>query len=194
MEIRAFIAIELPEEVKAELEKLKGMLKLKRQPAVKTAGAEATHLTLKFLGNVPTEKIEAIKAVMSEIARGASGFRLELNGVGCFPSTQRPRVIWAGLDGDIDALSHFQEHLEAVLQKLGFPPENRAFSAHLTLGRVREKCSPADTHQIGETVRALDYKSAVRFTARDISLIRSILKPEGPEYATLFRANLGPEA
>ncbi len=192
MEIRAFIAIELPEEVKVELERLKERLKLKRQPTVKVVGGEAIHLTLKFLGNVAMEKIEAIKAEMSEVAKSASGFQLELKGVGCFPNTQRPRVIWAGLEGDVDALSRFQERLESALQKLGFPPENRAFSAHLTLGRVRDRSSPAEVRQIGETVQALDYKPALKFTAREISLIQSILKPQEPEYTTLFRVGLGP--
>lgn len=191
MEIRAFIAVELPEETKAELGRLSEKLKLTKNPACKTVGAGVMHLTLRFLGNVPVEKIEDIKSAILEAAKDTKAFRLKLKDVGCFPDVQRPRVIWVGLDGEVDNLLSFQKRLESALGKLGFPEEGRDFTPHLTLARVRDNCSPAERRRLGEAVRGLDYRPGLEFTVNHIALIRSVLKPQGPEYTTLAEINLG---
>ena len=189
-QIRAFIAIELPQEIKAELGKLQGRLNLKGDHCVKTVDSEAMHLTLKFLGNIAVEKIEEIKTAMGESAGNTGPLQLRLGGIGCFPGVQRPRVIWISLEGQLDGLHSLQRNLEAALERLGFPSEKRSFTAHLTLARVRDNCLPAQRQQLGEMVRDLDYRPTITFTASHISLVRSVLKPQGPEYSILVRFNL----
>ncbi|MBI4333397.1 MAG: RNA 2',3'-cyclic phosphodiesterase [Chloroflexi bacterium] len=187
--LRTFIAIELPEEVKTELEALQRKLGLHREPGVSCVKPASTHLTLKFLGNTPVDKLKDIQETMRSVTAAAGPFVLELKGVGCFPNTRQPRVVWVGLTGGEELLS-IQSLLEGEIEKLGFPAEARAFAAHLTLARVRDNCSPEARRRLGETVAALDYHPGVKFTADHISLIKSVLKPSGPEYTTLYQANL----
>ncbi|MDZ4245941.1 MAG: RNA 2',3'-cyclic phosphodiesterase, partial [Dehalococcoidia bacterium] len=189
-QLRVFVAVELPDNIKGELDSLQEKLKLKRDWGIKTVDAGAMHLTLKFLGNVPSVQVEEIKSALDEAARGITPFSLELKGVGCFPNTRRPRVIWAGLEFKKGTLDDLQKNIDLALEVLGFPPENRPFTAHLTLARVRENCLPGHLRRLGESVAGLDYKPGHVFPIDHFNLMRSILKPQGPEYSVLARIDL----
>ncbi len=189
--IRTFIAIELPEEIKLEMERLQTRLKLKTEAGVTCVKPAASHLTLKFLGNTPVEQVPEIQEIMERVVKGVHPFVLELKGVGCFPDIGRPRVVWVGLAGDED-LPLLQMGLEDALAELGYVKEDREFTAHLTLARLRDDCLPDARRRIGEMVQATDYQPGLKFTAESINLIQSVLKRSGPEYTTLYRACLPP--
>jgi len=183
-EIRAFIAIELPEPVKAFLDGVAGELQLCRADVkwVKPAGM---HLTLKFLGSVRTELLPAICEEL-EPAFGSQGkMELQVRGVGAFPGLGRPRVIWAGLNDLSGRLAALAEDVDHRTESLGFPREKRAFSAHLTLGRIRSNTSR--DRELAEAVRQKMDLAGPRFVADHAILFESVLKPSGAEYSPVFR-------
>lgn len=188
--VRAFIAIELPGSVKSALSQLQDNLKRSEHTSVKWVDTGSIHLTLKFLGNIATETIPELTKVLSEAARGITPFHLELGEMGVFPNLRAPRVVWVGLRGETATLSVLQENIENALIPLGFPPENRAFSPHLTLGRVREKASPGERRSLGQAVASSKVASMEPFPVDSLSLMRSTLTREGAVYSRLYSVAL----
>ena len=188
--VRAFIAIELPGSVKSALSQLQDNLKRSEHASVKWVDTGSIHLTLKFLGNIATETIPELTKVLSEAARGITPFHLELGEMGVFPNLRAPRVVWVGLRGETATLSVLQENIESALIPLGFPPENRAFSPHLTLGRVREKASPGERRSLGQAVASSKVASREPFPVDSLSLMRSTLTREGAVYSRLYSVAL----
>ncbi|MBI2908514.1 MAG: RNA 2',3'-cyclic phosphodiesterase [Chloroflexi bacterium] len=186
--IRSFIAIELPEELKESLTDLHAKLKQAGGNNVKWVRPEGVHLTLVFLGYVAAEKIPAVTEAMTRVAEGIAPLTLTARGVGAFPSWQRPRVVWVGLEGDIERLKTLQKRLQDALEPLGFTPEKRDFSPHLTLGRVREPISPAERRRMGEVMSAIGFETPVNWKVDSVSLMRSELKPTGAVYSQLASA------
>lgn len=182
--IRAFIAIELPEEVKAQLRKLQEKLKVGKEEAVKWAEPEGIHLTLKFLGNITREKIEELSRTISPVVREVRPFTLQPEGLGAFPNLRTPRVVWVGVSGDLEVLLALQEQLEQALSKLGFKRE-KGFSPHLTLGRVREKAPHRIRELLGREIGELEVPEMAHFRVTNISLMRSTLTPSGALYTRL---------
>ncbi len=183
--VRAFIAIELPNSVKSTLSQLQDNLKQSGYAPVKWVDPHSIHLTLKFLGNIAAGTIPEVTKAISEAARGIAPLRLELGEPGVFPNLRAPRVVWVGLGGEIATLSVIQENIESALIPFGFPPERRAFSPHLTLGRVRERCSAEERRRLGETVASLKVDTRLSFTVDSLSLMRSRLTREGAFYSRL---------
>ena len=188
--VRAFVAIELPSSVKFALSQLQDNLKRSEHASVKWVDTGSIHLTLKFLGNIATETIPELTKVLSEAARGITPFHLELGEMGVFPNLRAPRVVWVGLRGETATLSVLQENIESALIPLGFPPENRAFSPHLTLGRVREKASPGERRSLGQAVASSKVASMEPFPVDSLSLMRSTLTREGAVYSRLYSVAL----
>jgi 2'-5' RNA ligase len=188
--VRAFVAIELPGSVKFALSQLQDNLKRSEHTSVKWVDTGSIHLTLKFLGNIATETIPELTKVLSEAARGITPFHLELGEMGVFPNLRAPRVVWVGLRGETATLSVLQENIENALIPLGFPPENRAFSPHLTLGRVREKASPGERRSLGQAVASSKVASREPFPVDSLSLMRSTLTREGAVYSRLYSVAL----
>ncbi len=188
--VRAFVAIELPSSVKSALSQLQDNLKRSEHASVKWVNTGSIHLTLKFLGNIATETIPELTKVLSEAARGITPFHLELGEMGVFPNLRAPRVVWVGLRGEIATLSVLQENIESALIPLGFPPESRAFSPHLTLGRVREKASPGERRSLGQAVASSKVASMEPFPVDSLSLMRSTLTREGAVYTRLYSVAL----
>ena len=120
-EIRAFIAIELPVEVKLKLTQLEEQLKLSRL-AAKWVAPESIHLTLKFLSDISVDSIPGIQEIMEEAALGVAPFQIGVGGVGVFPNPQRVQVIWAALNGDLDKILELQKLIDTGLSRLGFVP------------------------------------------------------------------------
>ncbi len=189
-QVRAFIAIELPDQVKASLSSLERRLGRDEQPCVKWVDPEGVHLTLKFLGSIPKEKVPRIVEAIAQVANGASPLQLELGMLGAFPSLGRPQVIWVGITGDVERLSLLQKGIDQALIPLGFNPESRSFTPHLTLGRLRERASPEERKSIGELMKATEFESGSILEAREISLVRSKLTPTGAIYSRLASIQL----
>ncbi len=188
--VRAFVAIELPDSIKSALSQLQDNLKRSEHTSVKWVDTGSIHLTLKFLGNIATETIPELTKVLSEAARGITPFHLELGEMGVFPNLRAPRVVWVGLRGETATLSVLQENIESALIPLGFPPENRAFSPHLTLGRLREKASPGERRSLGQAVASSKVASMEPFPVDSLSLMRSTLTREGAVYSRLYSVAL----
>jgi len=189
-QIRAFIAIELPEEVKSALAQLEAELKMGGPPSVKWVDPGAIHLTLKFLGNIAADKVDKITRVIEEAAEGISPFHLEVKGLGVFPNLRRVRVIWVGVEGELAPLSQLQQHIESRLAPLGFPPESRPFTPHLTLARVREQVSPNEQQRLGQLIASTRFETAHRFNVDSVSLMRSQLTKEGAIYSQISSIKL----
>lgn len=183
--IRAFVAIELPSQIKAALAQLQGSLRTSKSASVKWVNPEGVHLTLKFLGNVDEAEIPALTKALSEAVRGVAPFSLQLGDPGAFPTAHAPRVVWVGVGGEIEPLCTLHNNIDRVLTPLGFPPEKRAFSPHLTLGRVRDEASPSEKKRLGENVAKLKTGEKSSLRVESICLIRSTLTREGAVYSQL---------
>jgi 2'-5' RNA ligase len=188
--IRSFIAVELPEAVKAGLQQLQTELTLPRYSFVKCVAPEGIHLTLKFLGNISAKNVTDITGVMEQASQGVNPFPLQLTEVGAFPNMSRPRVLWVGIKGEVDKLVDWQQRIDNGLVPLGFAKEARPFTPHLTLARVRENCSPADRLHLGETVARSHAEVDYKFTVTSLNLMRSQLFPTGAVYSSLAEVKL----
>ena len=193
---RAFIAIQLSDDLKRQIDRLQA--DLRRQVSklgasgeigwVKSAGI---HLTLKFLGETEEAQVEALGAVLREAASKGEPFTLEARGVSAFPNVRAPRVIWLGLHGEsraMDALSRLQAAVDDGAVKLGFPKESRAFAPHLTLARVRDRRPGGPLERVLAESRD---RVVGGWTAGSVSLIKSDLRPSGAVYTTLVEVPLG---
>jgi len=189
--VRAFIAIELPDAVKEALADLQGRLKASDPAPVKWVNPDGLHLTLKFLGNVARSAIPDVERVIAESAQCHPPFRLSLGRTGAFPNLRTPRVAWVGIEGDTAALASLQESVERGAVPLGFKQENRGFSAHLTLGRVRDTASAADACRLGEALWSVAPADRVTFEVSGVSLMRSTLTRQQAIYDRLYEAALG---
>ncbi|MGD2176303.1 MAG: RNA 2',3'-cyclic phosphodiesterase [Anaerolineae bacterium] len=183
---RLFIAIPLPNSLLKRLGDVQHRLQAKvPYQSVRWVRAEGVHLTLKFLGDTPRDKIPAIQEALTVVARNAPSCELTAEGLGCFPSPRRPRVLWVGLQEPTGRLKALWKAVEEVMTAIGYKPERHGFSPHLTLGRVRRKTSREDQRQISEAITGTRADRLAVFTADRFELIRSVLKPTGAEYTTL---------
>jgi 2'-5' RNA ligase len=189
--VRSFIAIDLPADVRAELTSLEDKLKARRHPFVKWVDPESMHLTLKFLGNVTVDSIPQIVEAMSGVGQALSPFKLQVAGTGAFPNWQRPQVVWVGVGGESDKLSALHRELESALSPMGFTPEARSFSAHLTLGRLRDRVTTDDRRRFAEFAQKVSFETSRSFEVNAIRLMRSQLTPTGPIYSELAAVRLG---
>ncbi len=188
-QIRSFIAIELPGELKQKLGELENKLKSGGQQGVKWVNPNSMHLTLKFLGNINVDKTGEITAAIKESTAGVSPFNLKVEALGAFPNLRRVQVVWVGLSGEIDTLGRLQQQLERNLEKLGFSPESRAFTPHLTLGRVNNRVSPDERQGLGRRIAGMEFKAGA-FRVDAITLMRSQLTRQGAIYNRISSVNL----
>jgi 2'-5' RNA ligase len=187
--VRTFVAIELPDPILARLEELQARIKEDVPPGlVRWVRPEGIHLTLKFLGDVPVAQIEGLARALQEACAPHGGFTVRIAGLGCFPNPHRPRVIWVGVEEPSGALARLQHDVERALTPLGYPPEGRAFSPHLTLSRVK-----GGGREALEALGAYVSRSAVtvgEMQASAVHLMRSDLRPSGAVYTALAVAPL----
>jgi 2'-5' RNA ligase len=184
-QIRSFIAIELPGELKLALARLQDKLKSGSRAPVKWVGTDSIHLTLKFLGNIDSGIIVRITSVLEEAVRGTHPFSIEVSGLGVFPNIRRVQVVWVGLTGDVEKLGQLQQRIESGLIPLGFAAESRPFTPHLTLGRVRDYVTPVDREGLGQLVTSTAFEAICKMNVDDVHLIRSQLTREGPIYSKI---------
>ncbi len=188
--IRCFVAIELPDPVKAELAGIQAKFKSARMDFLRWVEPSGIHLTLKFLGEVPHERVPEMVKAIQESVKDIRPFTLQLDQVGVFPNPRQPRVLWVGVGGDIAALRTLQENVDVAFDILDFPREGREFKAHLTLARVRDDATPHQRQMLGEMVACTRLESVSRFTVGGVSLMRSQLMPKGAVYTCLAMAPL----
>ncbi len=190
---RTFIAVELTDEARAALARLQTRLKA-AIPAqtVRWTAPEAIHLTLHFLGDTPPGDIEKISGLITEAAAAINPFLLNLGNLGCFPNSRRPRIVWVGVSGQLDPLVKLYDDLGRRLKTIGFTPETRPYSPHLTIGRVKEGLPPPQLAQLGQTLERLHppVGHLAALPAAEISLMKSDLQPTGAVYTPLARVKL----
>ena len=189
-QMRSFIAIELPEEAKKGLARLRRELERDEHKFVKWMNPNGIHLTLKFLGNIPSKRVTEITEAIKEAAQGISPFHLEISGLGAFPSLREARVFWVGIGGQVDKLLKLQQNIDSALAVLGFAREERSFVPHLTLARLRPGASPLERRNFGELVGSAAFEDKYHIEVEAVSLMRSQLTPAGAIYTRLSAVGL----
>lgn len=184
--VRAFIAVDIGDEIRGKLDELQRKLK-KVHSNVRWVNPRSIHLTLAFLGDVPAEQIDSLTKVLDQACKGLVAFDLAAAGTGFFGKAKYPRVVWAGV-AECPPLMKLQERIVQGLHNAGIAFDNKPFSPHLTLGRVK-----GIDHHTGPLLEKIEkYKDADLGTTRidHVELIRSELTPRGAEYAVLHRVAL----
>jgi len=186
--IRAFIAIELPATARSALAQASQQL-ARQLPAgsVRWVKPERMHLTLRFLGDTAVTQLPALAAQLDELAARHAPFNLRLDKLGCFPHCKRPRVIWAGLTGNVAALSTLKQDLDTRLVSLGWEEEERPFQAHLTLGRVK------NSRAVSQVKWGIEMEKA-EMGVTAVHLIESQLQRSGPIYTIRHTSHLSAQS
>ena len=184
--VRTFIAIEIPENILSDIRELQQNLR-HFGIDIRWIRPENIHLTLKFLGDVPAANIDGIFRAISKAAEKVSSISLKAKGIGMFPGIKHPRVLWVGLDGQLDDLMRLQKTVDANLKDMGFPLERRPFKGHLTIGRIKVKLN---TKTFGDALTTFGNFETQTFTADKITVFKSELKPQGAVYTRLAIAPL----
>jgi 2'-5' RNA ligase len=188
---RLFIALELPPDVLKAITRVQSRFEdMLPERAIRWVRPQGIHLTLKFLGDAPPEQLDDLNAALVGAAAGRQAFRLGVEGVGCFPNTQRPRVMWLGVVGDLKPLRALQAGVEEHIAPLGYPPDKRGFSPHLTLGRARRNAGRDALATVGQLVETEEVGRLADWQVTSVSLIRSQLKPGGAVYTQVGEAGL----
>ncbi len=189
-QIRSFIAIELPDELKLELTQLEAQLESDKQPWVKWVDPYSIHLTLKFLGGITVDSTGQITRAMEKAAQGMPHFHLEVKDLGVFPNLKRVQVAWVGVGGEVAKLGQLQQCIESNLVPLGFAPESRPFTPHLTLARLRDRASLEERQRFGQLITDTRFKAACTIEVDAINLMRSQLTREGAIYNQISSVRL----
>jgi 2'-5' RNA ligase len=177
--VRLFVALDIPDQVRAEIGALVAKLRTTCRHARWTR-IENAHVTLKFIGEVPLEKVEPIKVALAPIHL-PNPIEMKFRNVGFFPNERRPRVFWTGIEAGAE-LGALAAAVETSLEPLGIAREQRAFSPHLTLARFESPRGLDSLHDAISGAGPLEFGSAV---AKEFHLYQSILKPAGAEYTRL---------
>lgn len=185
--IRAFLAIDLPESYRAGLSAVQDYLK-KSGADVRWTNVANIHLTLKFFGDIEESQVETLAGAATPITGAIPAFTLGVQGLGTFPGPKSPRVIWLGLSGQTNILAHLVDNLEQAFAPLGFPPEKRKFTPHLTLGRVRSSQGREALSRALQTVTLPDF---AEIQVQNLVLYRSTLRSQGALYTPLQKIALG---
>lgn len=186
--IRTFVAVETSEPVRRRAEELIGLLRAAGAD-VKWVERQNMHLTLKFLGDVPSAEAPQVCEAVQNAVAAAQPFEMRLSGAGAFPRPNRPRTVWLGVSEGEESLAALHKGVEKALQKLGYEKEGRRFEPHLTLGRVRG-IGPA-TVELGRLIQQHADFDAGRCPVGEVVVFSSQLRPRGPIYAAMARTRLG---
>ncbi|MCH7552529.1 MAG: RNA 2',3'-cyclic phosphodiesterase [Chloroflexi bacterium] len=188
--VRAFVAIELGHHLKTALADAQRRLAKAADLPVRWVRPESIHLTLQFLGDVGEESLDDITQALALAAESSQPFTIGLGEFGAFPSMKRARVLWIRVTGDEAALQTIRGSIANALARVGFQPEDRAFQAHLTLGRTRGAPLAVPPEAILD-VRIANLAEAPHQRITHLSLMRSMLKPDGAVYTRLRSIQLG---
>lgn len=186
--IRAFIAIELPNEVREKLagtqQRFQSQLEAPVRKSVRWTPPGNIHLTLKFLGDVSTASLPLLIEFLTSESSHHQPFSLAYGGIGAFPNRRHPRVIWAGCEATPE-LASLQKAIDSGTGQLGFPSDHRLFSAHLTLGRVTQTASQEEVETLAQALGRTKPEPSDSFTVDRFHLFQSDLRPAGAVYTIL---------
>ena len=185
MVVRAFIALEIPKEVRTLIAEIQERLR-SAEASVKWVRPANIHLTIKFLGDVETAKLQAIAGKLEKLAKKSRSISLATSTIGVFPNERRPRVIWLGLDGDTESVTKLADVCNSEMLNLGFEKEKRNFKPHLTLGRVKLD------KNLDELIDMISKGNLqiMNFNLERMHLIKSDLTPKGAIYENLYSFNI----
>ncbi len=183
--VRVFVSVGLSAEAREQLADAVERIRREAPEGVQWANPNGMHLTLKFLGSIPPAGVGPLLECLEPVASQAGPFPLQLAGLGMFPNRRKPRVLWAGVGGDLGALTRLQQASEGAITALGYPPEQRPFRPHITLGRPRGSISGAQLSRIGSVVSGLAPPASVSWLAGALDVMQSELRPSGARYTIL---------
>lgn len=185
MKKRIFVALDISEEAR---KKVSQFIKKSRERFPKARVGwdkpEKLHLTIKFLGEIEEEQLQKLQQAVEKTAREIAPFKLQISGTGVFPSTKQARVLWLGVDGDIESLRELNRILENKGEEHGFVKEKRAFKAHLTIARLKERTSKLVTAHLSENFEL------VEFEVSELVIYQSELRPTGSVYSVVSKYDL----
>ncbi len=180
--IRAFLAVEPPEEILQAVIRLQEKLKQEISGRLSWTRPGGQHLTLKFFGDVSTGDVDSIGRVVQNRLPSGAALNLKIEKLGVFPDARKPRVLWCGTSGDVEKLAAMQKQLDADFTGIGFPKEDRPFRAHLTLARIKDPRAAVGIDKALQKYR--DFSTGV-FFVRELILFQSKLTPQGALYTRL---------
>lgn len=185
--MRTFIALELPQELIAQVKEVQEQLK-DAIAGVKWVTPQGVHLTLKFLGEISEDMVKQVEKVVQPVTQGYPPFLLRIKGVGGFPDLRRPRVIFLGVEQGALEVKALEEGLARALEGIGFPREKRPFSGHFTFGRVKEGKAG---RELAEKLAPYQEFQLEPFMVGAVTLFKSELRPSGAIYTRLNQFPLG---
>ncbi len=192
--VRAFIAIDLPNDVLENIENVSRRLQTQlRHYPIKWVPTENIHLTLKFLGDVSESNLPLIEDMLAGEVSDHKPFEFGVGRLGAFPDMKRPRVIWVGVEAPEELLA-LQRGVESVMQRLGYPREQRPFQPHLTLARIARRATTNEVYAIGRTLREISVSFLGSARVTEVHLYKSDLHPTGAVYTRLFTTTLNASA
>ena len=183
--LRTFIALPLPAEWTSTLESVIANLRSGTSGAVRWVQPSGIHLTLKFLGSTDAGSVPDILSGLDAALQGSQVPELSLAGLGTFPNSRNPRVLWAGVTGDLEKLENLYGRVETLMVGLGWAAERRPFRPHLTIGRVRDRASSADRNKIGTAMWRCSIPKLAPWRPEVVRLYQSELTPRGAIYSNL---------
>jgi 2'-5' RNA ligase len=187
--IRTFIAVNLTDDLRARVIAVQDQLRA-AAPSVKWVDPAGMHLTLKFLGGVDADVVDGVIAATAAAVADAVEFELTLLGAGAFPRASSARVVWVGATEGAEQMADLAGRLERALEPLGFEPERRPYSAHMTLGRVKSRPEP----ELREAIERLREAPVGSMRVTSVAVMKSDLTPRGAIYTRLAEAPLVPAA
>lgn len=187
--LRAFIAVDIPAEIQQNIDRETSMFRKGIDSLVRWVPVQNMHLTLKFLGDVSPSNLEFLIQMLRNEADNIPCFNLALTTLGSFPNLKQPRVIYIGIQtsAGLDAL---QRGIESASRRLGYESEERPFSAHLTLGRVKSNVTAVDQQKIRRAIENTQVDLLGTARVDSVHLYKSELKPGGSVYTRLYSAPL----
>lgn len=182
--LRTFVAVQVPADIQTELGSVAvNLRKQLPEKSVRWVRPENIHLTLRFIGDVSPRHVADLKGALGNAADGIEPFTLELSQPGCFPSRGSPRVLWVGLEGDIERLSRLQSSVAEATRQWG-KTEDREFHPHLTLGRVLTN-RRGELEQVVDIIHEAAVAQCAPWPVTAMHLMQSVLTPNGSRYSTL---------
>lgn len=183
--LRLFVAIETPSAVRERLAEVIATLRTTNAD-VRWEQTDKLHITLKFLGDAEQQSLGPIIASLERIAQSFPEFSIRYASLGCFPHKREPRILWAGVESADSMLGHLAKSIDDALATLGFKKEERAFHAHVTLGRVK---SGRHMNHLLRTMESITFESQPVHVSHFV-LVKSELKQGGSVYTTLHEVSL----
>jgi 2'-5' RNA ligase len=187
--VRVFVALDIPEAVRVSLAEVRARLE-KICRGGRWVRLQGVHITLKFIGEIPSERVERVRAALEHVPPRPP-IESRFVGLGFFPNARRPRVFWAGIEAG-ESLAALATDIETQLAPLGIPNETRDFHPHLTLARL-DAAEPAALDHLRAAANELAAAEFGQSSAREFYLYHSVLKSGGAEYTRLATYRLSPE-